>query len=448
MRLIRSLCVCLCFFILSPTAHASGFIRDAEIEQLLADYSLPLFRAAGLNPDTVGIALINNKTLNAFVANGQNIYFHTGLILEAEDPNMVIGVIAHEIGHIIGGHLSRKAGAINEAQRPAVLATILGLGSLLAGSPDVGLALITGGQQVAERKFLSFNRAQESSADVIALRLLQDTAQSPNGIIRMMDMLADQEILSEVSQDPYIRSHPLSRERVANFTRGAEISPHRNAIDDPELLYRHEMAQAKIRGFLDHPSTTLRRYPAKNTDMPSRYARAIALHRQGRVDGALNEIDALIAEAPNSPWFHELRGQMNYEAGRARDGLASYKKAVELAPDQPLLLIGLATTQLSIAADAGDMSQKINREAESNLRKALRLDPNNTTAYFQLSKAFGQMERVAYAEWALAEYYALLNRPEALKHAGRAVKGLPVGSPEKIRTTDILEISRATRARR
>ena len=447
-RFIHLLLLVIGVLVFSPTAHSSGFIRDAEIENLLADYSRPLFLAAGLNPNTVGIALINNKSLNAFVANGQNIYFHTGLILESEDPNMVIGVIAHEIGHIIGGHLSRKAGAINEAQRPALVATILGLGSLLAGAPDLGLALITGGQHVVQRKFLSFNRAQESSADVIALRLLEDTGQSPNGIIRMMDMLADQEILSEVSQDPYIRSHPLSRERVASFTRGAELSAYSNVEDTPEMRHRHKMAQAKIRGFLDHPSTTLRRYPRKNTDMPSRYARAIALHRQGQLDLALNEIDSLIAETPTSPWFHELKGQVNYEAGRAGDGLAAYEKSIELAPNQPLLLIGLATTQLSLAENAGELSKKFNHAAENNLRKALRLDPDNTTAYFQLSKTFGQMQQVAYAEWALAEYFALLGRPEALKHARRAIKGLPDRSPEKIRTTDILEIARANRAGR
>ncbi|HCD17556.1 MAG: M48 family peptidase [Rhizobiales bacterium TMED83] len=448
MRFIRLLLLSIGLLASSPTAFASGFIRDAEIEKLLADYSYPLFRAAGLNPNTVGIALINNKSLNAFVANGQNIYFHTGLILEAEDPNMVIGVIAHEIGHIIGGHLSRKASAINEAQRPALVATILGLGSVLAGAPDVGLALITGGQHVVQRKFLSFNRAQESSADVIALRLLEDTGQSPNGIIRLMDMLADQEVLSEVSQDPYVRSHPLSRERVANYTRGAEQSAYRNVEDSAELRHRHKMAQAKIRGFLEHPSTTLRRYPTRNTDMPSRYARAIALHRRGQTDAALTEIEGLIAETPTSPWFHELKGQVNYEAGRAADGLAAYEKSVALAPDQPLLLIGLATTQLSLGEGSDAMSQEFNRAAENNLRAALRLDSTNTTAYFQLSKVFGQMQRVAYAEWALAEYYALLGRREALKHAQRALKGLPNGSPEKIRTTDILQIARAGQADR
>ena len=140
--------------------------------------------------------------------------------------------------------------------------------------------------------------------------------------------------------------------------------------------------------------------------MPSRYARAIALHRQGQLSAALAEIDVLISQTPNSPWFHELKGQVNYEAGQAADGLAAYEKSVELAPDQPLLLIGLATTQLSVAESGGKMSQKFNLAAENNLRKALRLDPSNTTAYFQLSKAFGQMQRVAYAEWALAEYYA------------------------------------------
>ena len=178
-----------------------------------------------------------------------------------------------------------------------------------------------------------------------------------------MDMLADQEILSEVSQDPYIRSHPLSRERVASFTRGAEFA-YRDVEDTAEMRHRHKMAQAKIRGFLDHPSTTLRRYPSNNTDMPSRYARAIALHRQGQLSAALAEIDVLISQTPNSPWFHELKGQVNYEAGQAADGLAAYEKSVELAPDQPLLLIGLATTQLSVAESGGKMSQKFNLAAE------------------------------------------------------------------------------------
>ena len=206
MRLIRLLLVFMGLWF-QPTAHASGFIRDAEIENLLADYSRPLFLAAGLNPNTVGIALINNKSLNAFVANGQNIYFHTGLILESEDPNMVIGVIAHEIGHIIGGHLSRKASAIDEAQRPALVSTILGLGSPLAGARMSGWRLLWGAARCPTQVSVFQPRAGiECRRDCLAA--FEDTGQSPNGIIRMMDMLADQEILSEVSQDPYIRSHP------------------------------------------------------------------------------------------------------------------------------------------------------------------------------------------------------------------------------------------------
>ena len=195
------------FLALFITQQAKAqFIRDAEIENLLEDYSNPIFLAAGLKPDEVHIGIINNKSLNAFVAGGKNMYFHTGLILEAETPNVVIGVIAHETGHIVGGHLARTSDALASARKPMLLATILGVGALAAGQADAGMALITGGQQIAKGSYLSFSRAQEASADQIALRLLEKTQQSARGIRDMMDELADQEALSGVHQDPYVLS--------------------------------------------------------------------------------------------------------------------------------------------------------------------------------------------------------------------------------------------------
>lgn len=425
-------------------ARATGFIRDAEIEKLISDYAKPLMMAAGLQPDRVGIALVNDRNMNAFVANGQNMYIHTGLILEAEEPNMVIGVLAHEIGHITGGHLARGGEAMSKAQGPALIATILGLGSILAGAGDVGMALITGGQQFAVRSFLTYSRGQEAAADITALQLLEATGQSPRGIIDMMDTLANQEILNEVHQDPYIRSHPMSRDRVNAYIQGAKDSDYLDARDSEELIKRHNLAKAKIYGFLDSPTTTLRRY--RNDDSrPARYARAIAHYRQGQRQSAIGLVDGLLKETPDNPYLYELKGQIYYETGAAAQGIAPYEKAVNLLPNEPLLRIGLATCQLGVGATGGVENQAINEKAIGNLRHALRDDPTNTTAFFQLSKGFGQLGKTALAQWALAEYYAGIGHPEAARHAKRALKGLPRGSVEYLRASDILSSIKAKR---
>jgi predicted Zn-dependent protease len=429
--------IMMCLLVLPLSAQARGLVRDAEIEQLLEDYSLPLFRAAGLAPSRIGLSLINDRNLNAFVTNGQNIYVHTGLILEAETPNMVIGVLAHEIGHITGGHLARGAEAAAEAQRPALFATILGLGSILAGAGDLGLALITGSQQLAIRSYLTYSRGQEAAADVTALQLLEATQQSTEGIIGMMESLANQEILSEVYQDPYARSHPMSRDRVNAYRNGARNSPYQDAEDSEALVFRHRMAQAKIYGFLDSPATTLRRY-RKDDSHPGRYARSVAYFRQGLRNEAIAELDKLIADMPKNPWLYELKGQIYFETGFAPLGIAPYKKAIALRPNEPLLMIGLASCLLGKGADGGKTNRAVNEQAIDHLRAALRLDPLNGSAYLQMSKGYGQLGKTALAQWALAEYYAAAGNPEARRHAERAIKGLPKGSVEYIRAVDIL----------
>ena len=440
-RMLRKCTILLVVFlmtVLPVLAHArGGLVRDAEIELLLRDYSNSLFRAAGLEPSRIGISLINDRNLNAFVTNGQNIYVHTGLILEAEEPNMVIGVLAHEIGHITGGHLARGAEAAATAQGPALVATILGLGSILAGAGDLGLALIAGGRQLAIRSYLTYSRGQEAAADNTALQLLEATGQSTEGIINMMEVLANQEILSEVYQDPYARSHPMSRDRVSAYRNGARNSPYSDVRDPDTLVFRHKMAQAKIYGFLDSPATTLRRYRTDNS-LPGRYARSVAYFRQGLRNEALAEVNGLIADMPNNPWLHELKGQIYFETGLAPLGIAPYEKAVALRPNEPLLMIGLASCLLGKGAEGGDTNRAVNLQAIDHLRAALRLDPLNGAAYLQMSKGYGQLGETAMAQWALAEYYAAAGRPEAMQHAQRAIKGLPKGSVEYIRAVDIL----------
>lgn len=424
--------ILLLLLIISNRAHAGGFIRDAEIEKLLYDYAKPIFLAAGLKPENIGIGLIDDRSINAFVTGGQNIYFHTGLLLESETPNMVIGVIAHETGHITGGHLARMNEALEESMKPAILATILGIGAIAAGQGDAGMAILSGGSQIAERNFLAYNRAQEASADQAAVELLSATKQSPEGIRDLMDHLSDQEILSEVSQDPYVRSHPISRDRVNFYQNWLDNSPYADAKDDPDLVARHQLAQAKIYGFLDHPGNTKRRYANRN-DTPALYALAIAFHKENRLEDAIAFTNELISRQEMNPYFHELRGQIYYEAGQPENALPAYRASLTLEPDEPLLMVGLATALIA--------TEKKNnlQEAINILKTALQLDPENTTAFFQLSLAYGYMGDQGNAELATAERYFLYgNKPLAAKHAARASKILTKGSPPWLRARDII----------
>ena len=435
-RHVRTYLVAFCALLallFTASAAQSGFIRDAEIEHLLRDYTDPLLREAGLQPSAIDIGLISDSNINAFVANGQNIYFFTGLITEADTPNVVIGVIAHEIGHIVGGHLARSSDAMAKAGRPMLIGAILGLGSILAGSPDLGLALLTGGQQLGQASFLTYSRAQEASADQVALRLLEGTEQSAQGIIDLMDHFAGQEILSEVRQDPYIRSHPMSRDRVSFYQANASSSEYFTRQDTPELQFRHDMAKAKLVGFIDHPQSVLRAY--REPSPMQLYAHAIAYHRLARTDDSLKAIDQLIAQQPDNPWFHELKGQILYESGDLDAAIPPYRKSNKLAANEPLLMIGLASALLASDQKTGEKEKT--REAVKILRNALRIEPENPTAYHQLSKSYGQLEDIGMAEWALAEAYATQRDPQAIMHAHRAIKLLPPGKAERTRAQDI-----------
>ncbi len=437
----RTLMICAFFIDLTTQVMAGGYIRDAEIEKLLRDYTNPILLAAGLSPNKVKIGLIDDRRINAFVAGGQNIYVHTGLILEADSPNMVIGVMAHETGHITGGHLARMREAMENASRPAILATILGIGAIAAGQADAGMAILSGGTQIAQRSFLTYSRAQESAADQVAIDLLARTQQSPKGIRDLMDHLADQEILSEVNQDPYIRSHPISRDRANFYQNAMDNSPYGGVQDDPELVQRHKLAQAKIYGFLDHPRNTFRRY-GDQTNTPALYAKAIAYHKQSKLSQAIELIDKLIARQADNPYFHELKGQVLFEGGKPMAAIAPYRQSLALAPDEALLQIGLATAL--VATEQSDHVAK----AIQILNQAIKYDPQNTTAYYQLSLAYGLSNEPGFAELATAERFYLYGASaKASIHAKRAEKLLKKGSPSWLRAKDILNAAKEEKSR-
>lgn len=411
------------------------FIRDAEVEHTIRTFATPLFRAAGLVPSAIHIYVVKDHTLNAFVAGGQNLFINTGLLMNSENPDQLIGVIAHETGHILGGHLARSQEALKNMSAESILAMVLGAAIAVGtGRPDIGQAVMMGGQQVGIRTYLGHSRTQESSADNAAMRLLDDTHQSGRGLLNLLKQLEGQELLSPQYQNPYVRTHPLTSERM-DFLREHVAKSKYSDTPEPEKFVRmqHRMV-AKLYAFLNPLDWVLRKYPESDQSISARYARAIAYYRVPDLKKALPLIDGLIADRPADPYFYELKGQMMFENGRVPEALQAYTEAVKRLPDSALMRISLAQVQL----ESG--KKDLLPQAIDNLQMALNQEQNNPFAWRQLAIAYGRSGETGLSSLALAEE-ALLKRDikTAQYQAGSAAKALPHGSPGWLKAQDILQ---------
>lgn len=420
----------------SGVSHAAGIslIRDAEIENTIRQYATPVFRAAGLSPSSVNIYIVKDNSLNAFVAGGQNLFLHTGLLMRSESASQIIGVIAHETGHIAGGHLSRTQDAMSASSIPTILSYILGGAATLAtGRGDLGAVIVAGGSSMSLRNFLSYTRGQEASADHAALTFLNETQQSAQGFLEFMQILEDQELLSTQSQDPYVRSHPISSDRVTTIAHHVEISPYSKSDPFPEYTEMHARMKAKLIAFINAPGTTLRTYKETDTRLEARYAQTIAYYRKPDLEKALQGIDQLIAERPSDPYFIELKGQILYENGKIMEALPFYEQASNLLPDSAVIRKELADVQL----ESGQV--ELIEPAIRNLQVMLSKEPRSPSGWRQLAIAYGRIGEKGKSSLALAEEGLLTNKPDvATYHAGLAERLFPSGSREWIQAQDIL----------
>ncbi len=414
-------------------ARKLSFIRDAEIEGTIRAFADPLLEVAELDSEAVRFLIVNDTGLNAFVAGGQNIFLNTGFLIKTTDASQVIGVLAHEIGHIEGGHLSRLAGAQKRAAKEALIGSILGGAVAILGNPNAGSAIAAGGAHVGTRGLLKFNRTQESAADQAALRYLEATGQSARGLSDFLTVLVDQELLSTSNQDPYVRTHPLSRQRLDTINNHLKKSRYSSKPTSPAFKIRHDRMKAKLTAFLDSTFMTLKKYPKSDRSLHARYARAIAYYKRPQLDKALPIIEGLIEQYPDDPFFHELKGQMLFENGRVREALPSYARATRLLPNSALLRGELARVQLAHG------KPRFIPQAAVNLRAALRQEPRNTFYWRQLGIAYGKLNRVGESALALAEEAVLRGQDAtAVRLAERAKKSLTLGSPDWLRAKDIL----------
>ncbi len=418
-----------------------SLIRDTEIEHMLRDYSDPILEAAGLQPADVDLYIVADPTLNAFVTGGQNIFLHTGIIVEADTPNQLKGVIAHETGHISGAHLARVGDAVSQAQVPMFVSLGLGVLAALAGEGGAAGALMASSQQFGALSFLTYSRAQEASADQAGLQFLEAAGEPADGLVEFFEKFRYQEVMSQARRFPYFRSHPLSSERISYLRTRAENSPNAGNVDTPEEIAHLRRIQAKIYGFLVEPEFVFYRYPESDQSLPARYARAVAYYHDARLERALEEMQSLLEEEPDNPYFHELHGQMLFESGHAEEAIAPHRRSVELEPTAPLLRINLAIAM--IATENPDYQE----EAAQNLRIALDIEPDNAFAWYQLSIVHERNGDTALAQLAVAEQaFATGNRLRANQFAGRARNGLEQGTPAWFRASEILAVSQPTEA--
>lgn len=452
-RILITAVLALATIVAPPPAAAAqkktiSLVRDAEVENNIRAMATPLWQAAGLEPDAIRIHLVNDETLNAFVAGGLRLFLNTGLIIRTEHPGQLIGVIAHETGHIQGGHLARLDEALRNATAEMIIATVLASAAAAAtGSGEAVLGTMLGTQEMARRAMLSYTRGQESAADQAAVNLLDATGQSAKGLLEFFDILGEQELLVSARQDPYVRTHPLTRERVSFISHHVETSRHSKAVYPPEMVEVHKRMRAKLYGFLEAPGRTLQRYREDDRSLDARYARAIAYYRMPDLARALPLIDGLIAERPNDPYFHELKGQMLFENQRPREALEPYRKSVQLLPSSALLRVSLAQVQIELAQQSKEAAARpMLTEAVSNLETAMREERDNRFVWHLLAVAYGKQGNEGMASLAMAEKALLSEKVgEAKFHAGRAERLLRRGSPAWLQAVDVLERAAAVK---
>jgi len=434
----RLLALFLALFLSLQPAYAQSILRDAETEALFADMSVDIIRAAGLEPRHVQIVLINDKEINAFVAGGQIVYIHSGLITAAKNVGEVQGVIAHELGHVAGGHVIRINEGAKEATSISILSLLLGAAAIAAGAGDAGAGIMAAGQQAAMGKFLAFSRTQEASADAAGASYLSKAGISGRGLISFFKTLQNVEFRYAIPQeDSYGRTHPLTGERISSLQGVVESDAAWNAPLNPVLEARFQRVKAKLTGFVSDPPQTLRTYPVTDNSVPARYARAYAWHRSAYPDKALEEVDALLSGAPTDPYFLELKGQILLESGRPQDALPVLREANQISLSQPLIaaLFGHA---LIATEDQANLA-----EATRVLKASVSKDNDNPFAWYQLGVVYEREGDVPRARLATAERYSLEGRPNlALPNAEAAMVGIPKGSPDWIRAQDIAMAAR------
>jgi predicted Zn-dependent protease len=410
-------------------------IRDAEIESIIRTYTTPIFEAAGLDVASVRVILLNDLSINAFVAGGMNLFINAGLIVESDSPGEIIGVIAHEAGHIAGGHLVRRMQEQRSQYWKQAAGILAGIAAVVAsGQGNAGMAVFGAAAAMSQADFLSFSRTQEISADQAGLTFLDRTHQSARPLLDFLQMMQQRErILSGPNLDPYLRTHPLTQDRLHAVAAHIARSPYSDVPTPAAEIASYQRMRAKLIGYLEPLPQVLQRYPESDQGPVARYGRSFAYWQAGDMEKAIATIKSLLDEQPDDAYYNEFMGQLLFQSGRGAAALPYYEKSVALAPEQPMLRLGLAQAQVEIGGPA------LNKAAIPNLEEVVRIEPFDAPAWRTLAIAYGRDGQLGMAALSLAEAAQVRgDTKEAKMQADRALRQLPVGSPAALRAQDII----------
>ena len=430
-------------------AQAAGpsLIRDAEVESVLRDFSTPVFEAAGLHPQSIRIFIVNDPSLNAFVAGGQNIFFHTGLLTKAKRADEVIGVIAHEVGHISGGHLARTQDQLDKLSTPQILTYVLGTTTaLLLGSPEVGFAILTGGAQLTLQNFLQYTRTQERAADAAAVTILERLKLSPEGLYDFLNTLSISNQWREEGS-PYMRTHPTDTERLHFLEKAIAQSPHRGTRSTQRQDDQLSFVRGKLTGFLTRESD-LKALPTSKDVLDVRYARAIGDYRQHLVDQGRAGMQALLAAYPWHFYLYDTIGQLEAMNGHEDKSFAAYQKAYQALPFDALIRLSLGNAYVNRAKKETDNAKKKDfyLSAEEHLGFVTQKEPFNALAWRSLSIAQAGLGKKGMAELSLAEIALLGNDLKQVDiHIQRAALTLKEGDDGWIKLQDLRQAQKTAR---
>jgi predicted Zn-dependent protease len=419
-------------------------VRDAEIEALVTDYATPIINAAGLGKHAIKIVLVNNPSFNAFV-DGRRIFINTGALLQAETPNEIIGVLAHETGHLAGGHQFQLREQIASAKTMAVVAGLIGMGAVVGGAAagakglsQAGMGVAMGGPEVAMRSLLNYQRTEEMAADRSAVTYLASTGQSAKGMLTTFERFSNALSLTGTRMDPYRISHPMPRERIANLETLARASPYFDKTDSPALQQRHDLMRGKIAAYTSGGASVMQTFRKDPKNIGARYGDAIATYLNGSSQSALSKIDALIKEQPKNPYFQEIRGEILLKQNKAQDAANAFQKASVLDPRKSSLIRMSYGRALMLTGTPANLKMSIDE-----IKASIGRDRESPAGYGYLAQAYGQMGDMVRSDLASAEekYYSGKIQ-EAQIFAIRAQRGLKSGTPEWIQAQDIISAKR------
>ena len=420
------------FFLLPFNAFSQSLslIRDTEIESVLKSYVQKIFKAADLPSQKANVVIVNDQDLNAFVAGGHTIFVHSGLITKAKNVDDLIFVLAHETGHIKGGHVLRGVEAYEKAQTTALISTILGGLVAVAGRPDAGIAVMMGGNTSAEALYTSFRQTDESAADRIAVDIMNKTKYSMSGFLNTMKLIRIADRLTPQSEFSYLRTHPMSQERMAALERFTQ-----NPLPLTKDI-RFELIKAKLIGFLYPPQQVFDLYKNQNT-LPAFYANAIAHYRNQNLKKSLDLLEGLIKTKPDFPYFYELKAQFLFETGHIDEAITYYKEALKHIQKAPLIRLSLAQALLQKEDKASA------RQAQKELEKILLTDQTIPFVWQLLATSYERTNQIALRDYAMAELYrAQGDYKNAANLAQKALKNLKKDTPQYQKAKDILDLSK------